>query len=249
MKAVLPALIVLSLAAIACATLTATPTPTAIPPTATSTPTDTPEPTYTPTPTSSPTPTATPLPSHTPTSEPTERVIEGWKRFEGGGMEIWLPESYTGGNLEDNLEFVVEALKDLGSEYKDMVKMLEKKPSPYVIWAFDADVGDSQGLTNMAVASQKVPSSIAIETYMDLSENNLPKDFKIVERDIVTLGEYRAGRMVIEISMNGTRGKELTYMIKDGNDLYVIVYATGKDEFEARLPTFEKSIRTFAVLP
>ena len=52
---------------------------------------------------------------------------------------------------------------------------------------------------------------------------------------------------MIEFSITGTNGKELMYAIKNGNTFWVITYGTGADEFDQRLPEFEKSALTFKV--
>ena len=255
MKAVLLVLCILSLAATSCGAQTSAPTPTAIPPTVTPIPTDTPEPTGTPTPTATPTPTSTPTPTATtsPTSAPTyeypQTPAPGWVKLEGGGMEIWLPESYVGGNPAEDFDLIADALKGLGPEYESMAKAIEQNPDAYAIWAFDSEVGDSPYLTNMVVTTQESAGSIPLKTYMDLVENQFPDEFKVVEKDVLPLADYEAGRMVIDFSVNGIDGSELLYMIRDGKDLYMIVYATGADDFDKRLPSFEKSVRTFTIQP
>jgi hypothetical protein len=220
----------------------APPQPTATPP-----PAATRRPTATPRPTATTQPTATTRP--TATSQPPATAIPGWEKFEGGGVELWLPASYEGGDLAEDLEVIVENLRRLGPDYEQMAQIVEQNPSMYAIWAFDSEVGDSGFLTNVAVTTEKVLSAVSLDTYLDAASNQLPAQFQVIERDIITLADYEAGRLVLEFAISGVSGKEVLYVVKDGNTMWVITFATALEEFAQRLPVFEQSALSFAVQP
>jgi len=181
--------------------------------------------------------------------EPTATPIPGWEKFEGEGVELWLPESYDGGDLDEDLDVVVENLRRLGPDFEQMAQIIEQNPTMYVIWAFDSEVGSSGVLSNVALTKERVLSAITMDTYLDAATNQFPAAFEVTERDIVTLGDYEAGRLVIEFEIQGVGGKELMYAVKDGTTMWAFVYATGADEFDERLPVFEQSALTFAIEP
>ncbi len=235
---------------LACAGLTVTPsTPTAIPPSATLTASSTPAPTihthahllphaY---------PNALPdgythLRAH---ADPHPRLGEIRER----GIEIWLPESYVGGNPADDKEFLLDVIKSEGGDYKDAAKMFENNPSAFVFWAFDTKVGKAKYLTTVNIGREKLPSILPIETILNLTQNQLPKQFDVIEQGVVELGDTQAGRMVLEFSANGAKGMELVYLVKEGDELYTITFITGAKDFEKRLKTFEQSMKTFRILP
>jgi hypothetical protein len=232
---------------------TAAPEPTAVPrivspeptrvlePTATPQPTAVPQPTATSEPTAIPEPTATPLPAAT--------AIPGWEKFEARGVALWLPESYEGGNLEEDIDVIVGGLRGLGPDFEQMAQIIEQNPTLYVIWAFDSKVGDSGFLTNVTVTTEKVFSAMTIDTYLDAAVGQLPAQFQVVERDTVSLNGRQAGRLGIEFSISGVVGQEVMYVIKDDSTMWVITYATGAAEFEQRLPVFEQSASTFTIQP
>ena len=170
----------------------------------------------------------------------------GWEKYEGGSVELWLPESYEGGNLED-IDLVVEKLKNLGPDFEQMAQTLEQNPSLFVIWAFDFKVGTSGFLTNVSVAKEKVLSAFTVDTYLDAVINQIPAQFQVVERDIVSLNDLKAGRLLLEITISGMDVKEMMYVIKDGNFMWVITFTTGANEFVQRLPDFEKIALTFTI--
>jgi|WetSurMetagenome_2_1015567.scaffolds.fasta_scaffold07258_3 hypothetical protein len=182
-----------------------------------------------------------------PTIEITPTLIPGWEKFEGKGVELWLPESYEGGNVSEDLQTVVEKIRSLGPEYENMASVIEKNPDMFAIWAFDSKIGTSGSLTSAAITFEKVKSVITIDTYLDAVSSQLPASFKVTDRQIVKLNGYDAGKLLIEFTISGTNGKELMYAVKNGNTFWVITYGTGADEFDLRLPEFEKSALTFKV--
>ena len=207
--------------------------------------------TFTPSPTATftPSPTATFTPSPTASGTPTRTPIPGWTKFEASGVEIWLPESFTGGDIENDLEVIVASIKSLGPEYEQMANVIETNPSLFVIWAFDSDIGTTGYLTNVNVGHVPGLSAISLEMYIKMVEQQLPSAFSVVDSSIVQLGQYEAARMVIEFEISGIIAKELMYVIKDNNTFWAITYATHSDEFEERLPLFEKSANTFYIKP
>ncbi len=205
-----------------------------------------PEPTAVPTPT--PQPTATPTPEPTSTAPPIPGW-EGWEKFEGGGVQLWLPGSYEGGDLSDHPDVVVESLRSLGPDFEDTAQMIEQNSSEFVFWAFDLEIGDSGLLTTVSVGVEQVPSDLAIDAYLDTVMEQLSSQFREVKREIVPLGHYEAGQIVVESSVSGVDAKQIMQAIKDGSTIWVVNYSTGASEFDERLPDFERSIRTFTIQP
>ena len=179
------------------------------------------------------------------TTQPSATPIPGWEKFEGQGVELWLPESFEGGDLREDLEVIVERLRNLGPDFEPMAQMIEQNPSMYVIWVFDSEVGPSGFLTNVTITTERVLSAMTLDTYMDIALGQLPDHFQVMERGIVTLGDHQAGRVVVEFALYGVVAKELMYVIKDGTTIWAITYATGVEVFTERLPIFEQSALTF----
>jgi hypothetical protein len=188
------------------------------------------------------------LPSVTHTPEPTP--IPGWIKFEGNGVELWLPDTYLGGDLSKDLEVIKEKLKNLGPEYEPSLKAIEQiNPSASLLWAIDSEVSSFGFLSNVNVFKEQVLSTISVDTYIDAIEKQLPSRFKLIERSNIQLDRYSAGSMLFDSTAPGRQTKEIFYIIKEGNTIYGIVYATYGDEFEQQQVIIEKSINTFRVLP
>ncbi|MEP6518730.1 hypothetical protein [Microcoleus vaginatus] len=174
-------------------------------------------------------------------------TIPGWKKFEGRGAQLQLPESYSGGDLSQNLDVVVQKLESLGPYYQQIAQSLKQNPSAFVIWAFDSKVGKPGFLSNVAIARESVGSTVTIDTYLDIITKQLPSEFRVVEQKKVSLDRYQAGQIVTEATISGVTAKQIIYTIKQGSNMWIVAFSTSAEEFEQRRPTFEQSINTFSV--
>ena len=175
--------------------------------------------------------------------------IPGWKKFEVERAELWLPKSYQGGNLKEDLEEIIATTKQFGPEFNQMVQMMERNKNLLLLLAFDSNIGTSGGVTNVSIASIPAPSSFSLDQFQNMLIENLPPQLQILDREIVSLDRYRAGKLIWKGSVRGFEGKVLQYILEKGNNIWFITYTTGLDEFDQRLPVFEKSINTFHAFP
>lgn len=193
-------------------------------------------------------PTATTRPTDTPVPTATPNALAGWTKFEGSGVEMWLPESFEGGDLENDLGVIVDKLKALGPEFESVAATIEANPTAFVLWAFDSEFGSSGYLTNVNIVQEQVVSAITLDMYLQALQQQLPSYLVISEQGQGKLEQYDSIRLVLDTEVSGVKGKELMYIIKASNTIYVLTFATSLDEFEARLAVFEQSVQTFKVL-
>jgi cyclophilin family peptidyl-prolyl cis-trans isomerase len=186
--------------------------------------------------------------SERPTVQVSESPGPGWAMFEGNQLVMWLPESYTGGNLEEDLDLIVESIRSAGPDFESVAQMIEQNPTTFQFYAFDSEIGPSGFMTNVNVVAEQVPAAMTVETYLDAATGQFPEAFQIVEQEIVSTERYEeVGRLVIESSINEVDMKQIQYAIKEGSMMYVVTHSTAASEFEERLPTFEQSIDTFVI--
>jgi hypothetical protein len=180
-------------------------------------------------------------------NRPTPTPMPGWEQFEGGGAVLWLPDRYAGGDLGKNAKAIANELRRLGPEYEEMAKIIENNSSAFVIWAYDSRLSDSGFLTNVNVVKEDVFFMVTLDGYVDSASSKLPSSFKIIAREKVALDRYEAIRLTVEMNIQSVYVKELVYMIKDGNTIWAITYATGKADFQEQLRMFELSANSFWV--
>ncbi len=198
-----------------------------------------------PTPTSPPPPTPTSPPPPTPTSAPA--AIPGFTKYAASGIEIWFPESWQGGDLENDLDVVVSNLKSMGSEYDQIAQMIEANPTAFVLWVFDPNVGDTGYLTSANLVKEQVLSAITLDTYIEAVKAQLPSSMVIDDQKIVKVGQYDAARLEIALDISGVKARELMYIYLYNNTVWALTFATSEGEFSTRLPVFEQSASTFSV--
>ena len=174
-------------------------------------------------------------------------TIPGWKKFEGRGAQLQLPESYNGGDLSQYLDVVVQKLESLGPYYQQLAQSLKQNPSAFALWAFDSKVSKSGVLSNVALATEPVGSTVTTDTYLDLLTKQLPSEYRVVERKQVRLDRYQAVQIVTEATISGVTAKQIIYTIKQGSNIWAVTFTTSAEEFEERLPSFQQSINTFSV--
>lgn len=179
-------------------------------------------------------------------SLPTATPLPGFKRFDGGEMEIWLPESFEGGNLSEDLEVIVEKLRMLGPDFQAVAQMVEQNPSMFVLLAVDQELGPSGFLTNVNVIEERILSTMTLEMYYEATSSQMDSlGANVLAHEIVQLGDTPASRMIADQTTFGSR--MLQYHVKDGNSMWVITFSAGLGEFEQKLPEFEQSMLTFAL--
>ena len=208
-----------------------------------------------PRPTATPQPTLAPAPTETPEFTPTE--IPGWKKFAGSGVELWLPENYAGGDPATDLEAIVGEIRALGADFEEIAAEVEQQlPEAKVsIFAFDKNVGDALTLTTVQITSEPLDSDVALtmDEYLDAVIQNLPSDYRVVERRIEQLDRYEAGRLTVDYKITdedvSVFRKRLIYAIRAGDAMWVVQFLTERDDFKAHQPAFELSIQTFVVQP
>ncbi len=105
---------------------------------------------------------------------------------------------------------------------------------------------DSGFLTNVIVLNEQVTLTINLETYLQQLSKHFPAEIRIVDMKTGLVEGYQVGRIITETSV-GRSGKQIYYVIKDGRTIWSVIFSTGADEFEQRLPIFEASIKTFLV--
>ncbi len=171
------------------------------------------------------------------------------KKFETAKIELWLPDTFVGGDISKDLDLILSRMRAGGPDSARVAQFIEQNPSMFAMYAIDSKVGDIGSITNVNVTMEQTLSAITLDIYLDAVTKQLPSGFQVLDRKVVTLERYQAGRVVVETASQGRRVKQLVYVFKDGGTFWIATYTTSADEFDQRLPSFEQSIRTFRIKP
>jgi hypothetical protein len=212
-------------------------------------------PTLAPAATETPSPTDTPAPSETSTLEPTgsttfssaeaATAIPGFAKVTGKGMEIYLPDTFVGGNLDNDLDVIIATLKKMGGDVSSYADQIEKNRDSFALWAFDTKRSDPNYLTNVNVISQSVPSTLDLQTIVDQVKSVLPQGAKITAEKTVTLNGYEMERMTVDMQVATAHANEVVYLVKDDGKMWMVTFSTSPSEFTKREAVFDQCMSTF----
>jgi len=179
----------------------------------------------------------------TPTPPPT--TIPGWKKFTGSHVELWLPERFVGGETSS----MIEKLKMQYQGLEPIAEALDSSEHKVRLWAFDPEPGPPAFLSYAMVGAEQVKPDINLEAYVEDGLATRAPEEKLIERSDATLGSDAAVRTVIETRYPNRKVRELAYYFKRGDQIWIVLYTTDSQEYDARLGDFERSAQTLTVLP
>jgi hypothetical protein len=173
--------------------------------------------------------------------------------FIGSDFELTLPEKWDGGT-KDELDSVANSLREAGrTEIADKIVASKKD---LLFFGYDTeDVTVNDFISNLTICGE--PSgSLSLEEYMEISYKSIASsyeeagyDFQIVERDIVSLGNYdKTGRVIFEQTIDGVKTKVIQYIIKHKNDFWVLTFTEDPEEFDENIEIFDETFKSFKIL-
>jgi hypothetical protein len=193
------------------------------------------------------TPNLTPLvlpPKWTESTDIEKTPSPGWKVFTGVGVELWLPDSFEGGDPVERREELIEMVRSLGPEYESYIRAVEESPTGMVLVAFDLDTLG----TIVGVTKREIPPEIPLDEYIvglsDAFVSEIPGT-SVIERSIVQLDRFEAGRIVLEFVTGEAVSRQLTYIVLDEGLVWTVSFASPLDQYAPLVPVFEESISSF----
>ncbi|WP_157816271.1 hypothetical protein [Nostoc flagelliforme] len=166
-------------------------------------------------------------------------VPSGWKKFEGGGAQLWLPPSWEGGDLSEKLDELRTSLGSHNPDLENFAQIVKQNPSAFSIWAFDTNTANSTSLGSIVmIINERIYPGTNFNNLLNESGEN---GFILLDKKIYKIEGYYVGRII----QLGKNSREVKYIIKDSGTLWTILYSGRKHEFEQNLSIFEASIKTF----
>lgn len=162
-------------------------------------------------------------------------------------MSLWLPPSYEGGDVQQDLNLITQRMRALGPQFETMARTLEQNPSAFVFFAVDSQMDSSEVLSNVTIGKEQILSTMTLSMYLDLVYQQLAGIFTILERDQIMLNGKQGGKFITQISFGEQSIKQLIYLIQDQNMIWILTFTTSENEFDSKLPTLEQVANTFEV--
>jgi hypothetical protein len=190
------------------------------------------------------TPPITLPPVWTPSPAPALNIPAGWRPFTGTGVELWLPESFEGGDPATRRNELPDLIRSLGPDYQNMVSALENGAPGMVFLAFDqGPVGAMVGVTR-----RDLPATVRVEEYLEAYLTELPNaapGLVVLEHGTLPLQGEQVGKAIVEVSTQGAKSVQVSYLFHRGDALYTLSYSAPSEAFVEAEPAFEASIASF----
>lgn len=173
-----------------------------------------------------------------------------WIRFSAGDAEIWLPASFEGGDLDQDLDLVVDLIRGLGPDFSEVLNLIEQNPSAFRLIAVDTAGLRSGVATNVAIASEQVFSFMDTELYLSVVDSALPPQFEIVEQGRISVPGFEdASRVIMSVSVpGGAPMNQLMYVIlDDSGTMWAINFTVAESELDSWILLSKRSIDSFTV--
>lgn len=174
---------------------------------------------------------------------------DGWEKFEGKGVALYLPPRYVGGNPDADFEEIETALIEIDSEYEERLTELKQNADAIALLAFDTENAASGFPTNINISSTEVEGA-TLEQFLAAITAQLSQVFTLTEPETVEIKDYPAAQITATIETPEATIQQLFYIIQEGSNsstFWIVTYATTQERFAEQVSEFEQSIETFTL--
>jgi hypothetical protein len=180
---------------------------------------------------------------------PTAMPMPGWKIFSSKTVEIWLPETYQGGEPGEYLPILIEKLKNGDDLQKLSAKnfefLLVKKPELLQFSGFS--LGEQNSIIS-TVFFIKVPitNGETLDEAVDEANKLVESVAKVKSKANVLLGNHNAIQVVLESNFD-TGNNSIIFYLQEGNNIWILNYSISQIT-ELKIDEVEQSAKTFKIL-
>ncbi|MBI9048119.1 MAG: hypothetical protein JEZ00_01750 [Anaerolineaceae bacterium] len=178
---------------------------------------------------------------------PTFAPIDGWQKIDTDTFEIYLPERYKGGSIDENIDQLIEYFHSMGEEYKWYADTIYLNPDTYKLMSVDTKKGSSGFITHISITSKPAMPAYSIDAAMSSVSAGLAQGYQVVDQDLIEINGYEAAQIVAEFQSNDIAGKEIIYLIKGDSKMWILTFATGADEYNSRILEFVQIVDSFRI--
>ena len=126
----------------------------------------------------------------------TPEIKRGWKNFQANGIELQLPSYYEGGNTKQNSQAVLERIEKAGSDLISNTFQIQD----YELFAINPKEVIKGNISYIEVRKEELPASVPLQFMTDkFAEGVSQTGPNIVEKKVVSLDNYQAGKVVINV--------------------------------------------------
>lgn len=158
-----------------------------------------------------------------------------------------MPDSYISGTQDDIL-LIADKMAELGGQFAQLAQMVSANPDLYLVYVYDTQIGISGRVTNANVTKEPILSGMS----MDMVLQNLDAIYQSISASIweqsdCVKADFDCRVIKIEMNVQGVDMDLVQYLMLKPGTLYALTLGTGAEEFDLRLPEFEKSFTSLVI--
>ena len=189
------------------------------------------------------------LPSATPTTPPLPAfdAPEGWLRYEGRRLEIWLPGTYFGGDPTRDLTLFTQYLKQYDPDGQRLSLIVERYHQNMNFYAFNTVPTPSGILTSVNITTEVISPLTTMEKYIEVGLSKIPAGIEMVSHEVGKLNNMETGKIIYDFLLpNEAIGRMAQYILRTSeSEIWVLTFSTSLEEFDAQSAIFQQAVRSF----
>lgn len=179
----------------------------------------------------------------TPASSGTTRV------YSDNGVSITLPESYVLGDVETDLEILVEGLQALGEEEaQDIEALYETYQDDILLWGFDTE-SPLNHQTSLIVMKNEEFAGMSLAMIMSFANVLLGDEVSSMQQEMLTLDGRKTARFLTSAENAGVTTAQAIYLFNEADKLWVVGFFTTQEQLQQRLSVFDQAVGSFSYQP
>jgi hypothetical protein len=195
--------------------------------------------------------TASPIPTINRVSTIERMAIDSSKSdritIQGNGVEFTLPAGFQGGSPSDaQTKAAMAKAAKMFPSMASFAKVFENDPA--IIRAIATNTS-AQSPSIVLVTKLPIPANVSlaeIQSAMTTAFSSmLPPEFKLVEHEIVKIGDREIVKMGIDVDIRGNKLKESIGFLREGNEVFQVIYIYDRANSDSAGSVFDLTIESF----
>lgn len=182
-----------------------------------------------------------------PTPVSTTIPIPQWHIINGNKVNIWLPNSFDGGNPKTDTEKLISRLRKLGPDFNQIIETLQSNHESIDFLAYDTNPSNPGLITNVVMNKESIPESLDIDSYLNSLASNLSKQYQVLEQGSIPYDKYPTGRLVSVVNSPKGNIKQVLYAFRKGSMIWRLVFTTPESEYNQRISFFNQSAQSLII--
>ncbi len=170
--------------------------------------------------------------------------------IRGNGVEFTAPTGFQGGSPSSSQ--VKEIVRETARLFPSFSSFIETIDRPGVLRALAIDVS-ATNIGAVLVQRIAIPAEISLadlhQAMATTLPTMLPTNVKVVDSQVVTIGDRQLIKIEIEAKVGGMSVNETMALVKEGNEMFQVVYAFDRQNAVRARQDFDLIMRTFRAIP